>query len=34
MGNGDKMKGQPCDELGSHPGGSSNTPCHFILGIM
>ena len=24
----------PCDGLSSHPGGSSNTPSHFVLGIL
>ena len=25
------MQGVPCDGLASHPGGSSNTPSHFML---
>ena len=26
-----KCWGQPCDGLASHPGGSRNTPCRFML---
>ena len=28
---GTSMLGVPCDGLASHPGGSSNTPSHFML---
>ena len=28
------MLGIVCDGLASHPGGSSNTPSHFMLGIV